>query len=392
VSIEIRPMREDERERVFELREQAFNVPVSKQRKSSPVPLENSRVATLDGEVVATLVVYPFAHFFGGRSVPALGIGGVAVAAHARGKRVAETLMTETIREYRDAGSAISTLYPATVPLYRRCGYEFASFRFHYRASLEVLPRAGSAASVEPWDDPSLAEIADCYRQYASAMNGPVDRPDWFWPKRVLHVSDDNPVRRYCVREDGRVTGYAVYTHEKAGSLAYGFNVDCRDLVWTTPASGAALLGFFARHRSTGVDLMWAGPAGDAMSNLLSEQEVNHESWFRQMLRLVDVPAAFEARGYPAPLEAAVELQVEDPALGWNDAGWRIETSGGTAKVSPAPSARPTVDVRTLAAVFSGFLTARDARRLGKLDADDETVATLDAMLAGPTPWINDWY
>jgi predicted acetyltransferase len=152
------------------------------------------------------------------------------------------------------------------------------------------------------------------------------------------------------------------------------------------------LLGFFGRHRSTGIDLLWAGPANDPMTNLLPEQEVNHESWFRQMVRLVDVPAAFEARGYPAPLDAAVELQVDDPALGWNDAGWRIEASGGSAKATPAPSARATIDVGTLAAVFAGFLTARDARRTGRLDADDDTVATLDAMLAGPAPWINDWF
>jgi predicted acetyltransferase len=385
-------MREEERDRVLELREQAFNVPVARQRKSSPVPLENSRVALRNGEVVATLVVYPFGHHFGGRSVPALGIGGVAVAAHARGNRVAETLMTETIREFRDKGVAISSLYPATVPLYRRCGYEFASFRFHYRTPLELLPRAQGSIPVEPWDDSSLPEIVECYRAYASAQNGPVDRPDWWWQKRVLHVSDDNPVRRYCVREHGRVTGYAIYTHEKAGPTAYGFNIDCRDLVWTTPASGSALLGFFGRHRSTGIDLLWAGPANDPMTNLLPEQEVNHESWFRQMVRLVDVPAAFEARGYPAPLDAAVELQVDDPALGWNDAGWRIEASGGSAKATPAPSARATIDVGTLAAVFAGFLTARDARRTGRLDADDDTVATLDAMLAGPAPWINDWF
>ena len=40
----------------------------------------------------------------------------------------------------------------------------------------------------------------------------------------------------------------------------------------------------------------------------------NHEGWFRPMLRLVDVPGAFEARGYPRSLQAAVELRVDDPA------------------------------------------------------------------------------
>ncbi len=389
MSTDIRPMNEDERELVLDLWHQAFNMPRS---RLPTVPAEETRVAVVDGTTAAVLRIYRFGHFFGGRSVPAIGIGGVAVAAHARGKRVAETLMVETLRELRGAGFAISTLYPATVPLYRRCGYEYAGFRMHYRAPLDALPR-GEGPPVEEWGDVDLDDIVECYRSFASETNGIVDRPAWFWPKRVLHVFDEQtPVRRYCVREEGRVTGYVIYTQEKVPNRAFGFNLDCRDLVWTTSRAGAALLAFAGRHRSTGVDLLWAGGAADPIANLIPEQDVDRESWFRQMLRLIDVPAAFEARGYPAPLEAAVELQVHDPAFGWNDAGWRIETTDGAAKVSPAPSARATVDVATLGGMFSGMLPARDARRLGRLVADDETVAALDAMFAGPTPWINDWY
>ena len=391
MGIEIRTPQEDERELVLAMTHQAFNPPLRLLESIRSWPLDDMRVAVADGRTSAVLRVYRFGHFFGGRSVPAVGIGGVAVAAHARGKGIAETLMTESLRELSEQGFAISTLYPATVPLYRRCGYEYAGFRMHYRAPLDALPR-GDGPPVEEWGDDDLDDIAGCYRRYATQENGLVDRPDWFWPKRVLKSFDDTPVRRYCVREDGRVTGYVIYTQEKVPDRAFGFHLECRDLVWTTPGSASALLAFAGRHRSTGVDLLWNGGAGDPVANLLPEQDVDRESWFRQMLRLIDVPAAFEARGYPPPLEAAAELQVHDPAFGRNDAGWRIEAARGAAKVGPAPGARARVDVASLGAMFSGMLAARDARRLGRLDADDETVASLDAMLAGPTPWINDWY
>ncbi len=381
-------MNEDERELVSGMWHQAFNMPPS---RLPSIPTDETRVAVVDGTTAAALKIYRFGHFFGGRSVTAIGIGGVAVAAHARGKRVAETLVTETLRELRGAGFAISTLYPATVPLYRRCGYEYAGFRMYYRAPLDALPREDGPA-VEEWTDADLDDIAACYRAYATAINGLVDRPAWFWPKRVLHQFDESPVRRYCAREDGRVTGYVIYTQEKVPNLPYGFHLECRDFVWTTPGAARSLLAFAGRHRSTGVDLQWAGGANDPIANLIPEQDVDRQSWFRPMLRLIDVPAAFEARGYPAPLEAAAELQVHDTAFGWNDAGWRIEATGGAAKVTPAQGARATVDVTTLAGMFSGMLSARDARRLGRLVADDVTVAALDAMLAGPVPWINDWY
>jgi len=391
VTIEIRPLREDERERIFTLQQQAFNVPASRMRQMPMWSAGDARGAIVDGELVAMLRAYRFGHFFGGKAVPALGVGGVAVAAHARGNRVAETLMIETLREFRDQGAVISTLYPATVPLYRRCGYEYGGYQIRYRAPLEALPRQESPPCL-PWDDDELDEIVACHRAWAETQSGVVDRPDWFWRDRVLNSSEDSPLYRYRVRENGVVTGYLIYTQEKHGDRPWGFDISCRDLVWTTPGAGAALLAFAGRHRSTGLDLVWTGGPGDALANLLPEQEANHDSSFRTMIRLVDVPAAFEARGYPSPLDAAVELQVDDPALGWSDAGWRIETAGGAAKVSPAPGARARVDVAALAALFSGMLSARDARRLGRLVAADEEIATLDAMLAGPPPYINDWF
>ena len=391
MGIEIRPLREDEREQIYALQSQAFNVPVNRMREMPAWPADVARGAVADGELVAMLRTHQIGHYFGGRAVPGLGIGGVSVAAHARGKRVAETMMLETLREFR-ATHPISMLYPATVPLYRRCGYEYAGYRIQYRAPLDALPRASGGPAVVPWTPDELDGIEACYRAWASTTAGAVDRPAGWWRDRVLHASKDQTLYRYCVREEGAVTGYVIYNQEKSGSAAWSFDLECRDLVWLTPAAGTALLAFAGRHRSTGDNLLWAGGATDALANLLPEQDLEHHFSFRQMLRLVDVAAAFEARGFPPPLEAAVELQVADPAFGWNDAGWRIEVSGGTAKVAQAPGARARVDVGTLGALFAGMLSARDARRLGKLEADDDDVATLDAMLAGPAPFVNDWF
>jgi predicted acetyltransferase len=390
VSVEIRPLREDERDRIYALQSQAFNVPRSAMLKSSAWPAEVARGAFVDGELVAMLKTYTFGHFFGGRTVPALGIGGVSVAAHARGDRVAETLMMETLREFRDEDLAISTLYPATVPLYRRCGYEYGGFRIVFRAPLHALPRERGVPAVEPWTDDDLAEIVACYRTWAQTKSGVIDRPDWFW-RRVLHASEDEPVYRYCVREDGAITGYVTYSQEKHGDLPWGFDLATRDFVWTTRSAGQALLAFAGRHRSTGVDLLWAGAADDALGLLLTEQDAAHDFSFRQMIRMLDVPAACEARGYPDALEASVELQVEDPAFGWNDAGWRVECSGGSAKVTSAP-ATARVDVMMLGSMFTGMTSAVTARALGRLHATDDEVATLDAMFAGPAPYINDWF
>lgn len=390
VNFIVRPMREDESDTVRSLHRRAFNIPPAiAARVPAPTPA-SIRVAELNGRIIGALRYHAIAHFFGGRPVPSAGIGGVVVEPDARGDRTAERMVVTTLAELREKGFATSVLYPATVPVYRRCGYEYAGFRIEYKTPLRLLPRSAGPAA-EPWTDDELEQIKGVYRSWAAQRNGAVDRPDKWW-KRVLTNVEEGEVYRVCVREDGRITGYLVYTQDKRADSEWRFDLVARDLVWTTRTAIDSLLTFAGRHRSNAEDLVWVGPPNDPLADILPEQDANYESWFRQMLRLVDVPAAFEARGYPPSLRAAVELEVEDAQLPSNTGGWRVETADGTAKVSSAGGARARVDAGALAAIWSGFLSASDARRLGRLEASDEDVAVLEEMFAGPIPWVNDWF
>ena len=152
-------MREEERAAARALQRRAFNVPPSVPAPMTEPPLDSLWVAEEAGAITGVLRVHRFGHFFGGRSVPALGIGGVAVAPEARGRRVAERLVVEVLREFRQKGFAISTLFPATVPVYRRCGYEYMSLRVRFGAPLRSLPRA-PGPEVVPWTDDHLGDTA----------------------------------------------------------------------------------------------------------------------------------------------------------------------------------------------------------------------------------------
>jgi predicted acetyltransferase len=392
VSLNVRPLREEEQDLARDIHRRAFNIPLADVQRFPTPPLEDRRVAEEDGRLVGALRLHRFGQFFGGQRVPSIGIGGVAVAPEARGHRVAEHLVVETLREMRANGFAISSLYPATVPVYRRCGYEYAAVRVRYRAPLRHLPRNPSALAVEPWEESDLDEIAEVYRAFAETANGLLDRTRTWWTTRLLTTFDGSEVHGVSVLESGRVTGYAAYTQEGIHGQDWGFDLDFRDLVWTTPAAAEALLTFAARHRSVARDMIWTGSATDPLANLLPEQDAGHDSLFRPMARLIDVPAAIEARGYAPGLEAAVELRVDDDRLEWNAGGWRIEVSDGRAKVSPEAAAKARVDVAALAAMWTAMLSPHAARWLGRLDADDSTVATLEAMFAGPAPWLLDWF
>ena len=112
------------------------------------------------------------------------------------------------------------------------------------------------------------------------------------------------------------------------------------------------------------------------------------------MVRVVDVPGAFAARGYPPWLRGRITIGVEDATCPWVDGTWTIEVDGGEGKaVRVGDDADLHTTAAGLAALFAGHLDARDLATLGVVRGLDQAgVEFLQAMHAGPKPWSPDYY
>ena len=351
------------------------------------------RVAESGGTVAGVARFIPFAHYWGGRAVPAAGVASVVIAAEARGRGVGTTLMRELLTDLRGSGFAISSLYPATVPIYRQCGYGYGAIRSRWKADLGLLPQTTERdVTVEAFDDGSIEELNAAYEGIAATTNGLVARDRDWWAKRVLTAPWDDKTRyRYLVREAGAITGWIIYVY--GDSKEWQFTLECRDLFWTTPRAARALLSLAALHRSTAKEMTWVGPVNEPLIDLTPDHAIDHDGSFRTMVRLLDVPAAFEARGYPESVDASVTIAVRDAMFPANAGPWRIQVSGGSAKVVPSSAAADAMaDVQMWASLWTGLHGAHDAVRAGGLEATPAAIDALDAMFAGQTPWIADFY
>ena len=276
--------------------------------------------------------------------------------------------------------------------VYRRRGFEVAGARVLYRAPLWALPTRSSLA-VEPWGADDLDAVARCYRRFALASNGLMDRSAEWWERVVLAAPAERPLHRYLVRADDEVLGYVVYTQEPIPTRdpsdhGYYFDVHCRELVWVDGDAAKALIGLVAASRAFASDAHWYGSGDDVLSTLFEREEIETEQTARWMARVVDVVAALEARGYPDPLDAVLELTVVDSARGSEEA-FRIAVSGGRAVVTEIATARARIDTGALAALFTSWLGADDLSRLGRLvGASAHEVALANVLFAGPKPWL----
>ena len=354
----------------------------------SQLPEREVRVWREKGQVVAGLVGYRIGQFFGGQSVPMAGVAGVVVAPHARKSGAGSGAMLALLHELQAEGTALSTLYPATQPIYRKLGYEIAGAHINYAlpiGSINVREHSAEIRPAETEDEPAMAAL---YGERALATNGNLDRSAFFWKRKW--GKGENAAFRYMIEESGKPTGYVIYRAQRVVFPKQDLVV--ADFTVKTPAAARRLLSFFAEHRSVGERVTLFGAPIEPLFFHLAEQKHKIEARWDWMTRIVSLKPALEKRGYAKHVKATLELEVRDDVLKENHGRWKFEVDDGAAKVEKGGKGKVKVDIRGLAAMYTGALSAQDAEQIGYLEAGKADQATLNAVFAGQTPWTPDFF
>ena len=364
---------------------------------------KNYRVIRNGSTVVGGCALLPLGQYFGGRSVPMIGVAAVAVAPEHRGRNTATTLMRSAVQEMHERGIALSALYPATLPLYRSVGYEQAGVRFEIRIPAKTLSAKFADDGMEiraitPADEPAIRKV---YHARAAKAAGNLDRSDFNWHR--VKAPRGQIACGYVVinAANRRAEGYCYYLQKDNASPPDAAHaplvMHVTDLVALPPAAGRALLGFFARHRSMIDQVFFQGNPNDPILKLLPERNYGARLLDHWMLRIVDVKAALQARGYP-PLDAQLHLEVMDDLLEGNHGRFLLEIKSGKPRVSSGGRGEIRIDVRGLAALYSSHLSPHELQAIGQLTLARETrdadaaLAEAQAVFAGPAPWLGDMF
>jgi predicted acetyltransferase len=275
-------------------------------------------------------------------------VGGVKVAPEARGGGIGRALMTELLGVLARSGFSLSVLFPATLRIYRSLGWELAGARYRIKVPVRSL------ASLAPADPEVPVLPGEPQGQVRPRRVGPGDADDIIAVLRAVYaaarecgptVRDPEGLRRLLAQPD--LFAYLA----SDGFLAYGWHggghdeIMIRTLAAASACTSRALWGIVASHTSvTRVVHAISGPA-DPVGWLLGERDVSLSRDEQWMLRVLDPPAAVEARGFPATAQAAVPLLLADPDLPGNAGRYVLEVAHGRGALSAsdgqtAPAAR----------------------------------------------------
>ncbi len=362
--------------------------------------LEHARlVRTDDGGIPGCLLRIPMGEYFGGRSVPVIGIAGVAVAPEARGRGVARELMGACVREIAGEGSPLSGLFCSTQELYRQVGYEQAGHRFLTRlrfSDMSVDARdahAGerdlAAAPLGAGDEP---EVRACYADFARRYDGMLDRGEYVW-RRTRQMREIVYEGFGFRAPGGALEGYVFLTQVRNPSGRH--DVQVSDFAFVTPRAGRRIAALLANYATMMEECVLPGGPLHPLAHFLAQQRFAVEKKDYWMLRITDVARAVAARGWAAQ-SAEVVLDVRDDLVPANAGAWRIRVRDGAGEATRVEGAGRagclSIGIRGLAAMFSGLVSPRQSVVLGWAGGDDAAIERAQRVFPAGTPWMTDHY
>jgi len=341
----------------------------------------------------------------GERLVPAWAISSVTVSPTHSGRGVARALLESELRTASTLGLPLAMLTVSESTLYGRYGFGAATFGSDYRIDTSRVRWAGPAGPGRVQVigvDTYLDEAPQLYDRVRVGQPGQME----LWPLRWAEIANQrgaDPARARRVRAlryddvDGVARGYAVYDVEGGEQDFTAHVANLRFLVADGVEAYAALWRYVlelplvrtvvAPLRRTDEPVRWM--LGDWRAAVSTSTD---HLW----VRVLDVPAAFEARG--AGADARLGLRVDDPA-GFAAGDWHLVGRDGVFSVERVEGFAPDVPVLELDAAALGSLylggvpvtTLVEAGRVTEGTAGAATVA--DALLRSPrTPWLAVWF
>lgn len=384
------PLRDEaELERVIELQSVAFNLsPEYCRQWSDDAGHDRLRAYRAGDAMVGCVGVHPFGQWIGGRCVPMAGIDGVGIDPAARGRGHSTALMAAVLREARERGLSISTLWPSTDVPYRRVGYAQAGVGLRWKVPLHELPADREAPRMRRFTEADRPAVEQAYRTWAARTNGQADREAFLWTKAFRRGA-----RRavgWLAEEGGAVVAFCTL-HQKP-TPAGSFDLDMLDFWFLSESGARALLAFCSAHRSLGEHLLCeAGPADPLWFWVTNQgRRLQRCAWW--MVRVVDVGAALEARGWPAGLESEIHVRLRDEWLPENDGDFVLKLAGGAARVVPGGRGELAMDVAALAPLYTGHATASGLAARGWAEGPAPALHDADAAFAAPAPWMADGF
>ncbi|MGF2948441.1 GNAT family N-acetyltransferase [Microbacterium alcoholitolerans] len=334
-----------------------------------------------------------------GGEIPMWAISSVTVSGTHRRRGIARALLEGELRAAASTGVPVAGLTVSEATIYSR--YGFGSAVPVARVTIDTR-RAGWTAEptlgrVVYSDKQTLADdLETLHERSRTSRAGQVAGWRGRWQRMAgLAEGDKEAAEVRGIRyldADGVVQGAMAYRLAEIPG-AFRAELRIRTMQAATDEALRALWQFTVQHDLVDRAVVDLRPVDDPLPWLVADQravttEVHDHGW----LRVLDVPAALQARTYRASVDAV--LRVED-VLGFADGVWRItvDAEGRTTVTATDADPQVTLGIVELSAAYAGGEPLSRLAAAGRVHGEDTAIAALShAFSTDPAPVLGIWY
>lgn len=404
-SVTIRPVLPDELHQVAAVHAVSFGGDENKiLDRLANNPRYNSShiiVADYEGQIIASSTLFPAQMWLSGVPINVGAIAGVAVVPPFRRKGLAAKLMEFSVVRMLAEGRALAVLFPFSHKYYRQYGFGTVGDLHAYRIATGNLIVYPEARKVRPFTPGDLPVMRVMYKGQLTWHNGWFTRSNSWWD-RLIEIWPHVMV----YDNDGSIEGYYAYDF-KIGPQGESV-LHIIEFFAAEDEAYRGLIGYLAVQNEADVIEYLAPPDTPLRHSLHQPKADNAENrgWIFNdlchitpavMARIINLPAALTARFYARYMQGERVLKIHDPLIPTNEQPLIFRLIDGRAETRLANGERkPQVetDIGTLSQILCGYMPAVHARRLGRLQADEDTCAWLDKAISDSPLYIQagDWF
>lgn len=334
-----------------------------------------------------------------GQEVSLAGLSAVASPPENRRRGAVSELVAGSLAEYHDEGCAFAALWPFDRAFYAKYGYGTANCFATVECPVEDLAfsEAHETGEFRPVDAEEWAALDAVYGAHAAGDSLALDRDEDWWRERVFSTHVGDPFV-YGFERDGDLGGYLVYrvTEEDDEDVLW-----VTEAAWTDEEAFLNLLRFCYYHDSQVDRVRIRGKPGGSLRDVIDHipspdyDDVEYDLWAGLMVRIVDVPRALSAIGYPEGVDDRLRIAVSDDLVDRNDGTFVLDVADGRATCEPAATDRDpdvSVSVGALSQAAVGYRPVDRLQYTGDLTADASDLARLDAAFPPGEVFLRDFF
>jgi len=356
--------------------------------KQSKFPvLERADVlGCFDGEnLVSQVAVYPLnMNIY--QKIYAVGfVTSVCTYPEYTGHGIMKRLMHQSLEHMRDRKQSFAMLFPYSIPLYRRFGYEIISNKISYTVKDRQIPAKAKASGFVRRVDWENTDFMNLHTKFAAMTHGCLFRNGLAWEEYWRWDEDDTVVAIYY-SPSGEPSGYMVYLIKD--DVMY-----IKEMIYLDHEAQEGLWEYIHAHDSMIDEVRGNSYYNEPIAFELEDGDIREVIRPYIMGRIVDVEQFFA--GYSCAPEAngiCFAFEIRDDFLAWNQQTLGIRFLEGRCMISDsAPDYTVSLSIATLTTLLLGYKTAVKLYRMGRLGCDFETAVQLDKVLLHEFPYISDY-